>query len=298
MQCNKCRREAILFQEYSGQHLCKYHVAADVEAKAKYEIRQHRWMVSGDHIAVALSGGKNSSALLYFLKKLTAERRDIRLLAITVDEGISGYSDPVRAVQIARALDIECITVSFQEAFGITADGIASKKSTGSSSLYCTVLRNFLLNRVGSENGVKKIALGETLDTEAVSVLKNILQGTPERLVGIEHPVRGKIPHIRPFISVPQKEVEMYADLHLHGCNLSHNPYKNDPYCGEVEAMLNDFSFRHPATKFALANLRKNLAGTCSSIADLIPFCEKCGEPGDTLCRRCRIISEVIADGA
>jgi uncharacterized protein (TIGR00269 family) len=298
MQCNKCRREAIQFQEYSGQHLCKYHVAADVEAKAKYEIRQHRWMVSGDHIAVALSGGKNSSALLYFLKKLTAERRDIRLSAITIDEGIAGYSDPSSAYQIAHALDIDCITVSFRETFGITADGIASKKGTGFSPLYCTVLRNFLLNRVGSENGVKKIALGETLDKEAVSVLKNILQGTPERLVGIEHPVRGKIPHIRPFISVPQKEVEMYADLHLHGCNLSHNPYKNDPYCGEVEAMLNDFSFRHPATKFALANLRKNLAGTCSSIADLIPFCEKCGEPGDTLCRRCRIISEVIADGA
>ena len=70
MQCNKCRRDAILFQEYSGQHLCKYHVEADVEAKAKYEIRRNRWMTPGDHIAVALSGGKNSSALLYFLKKL------------------------------------------------------------------------------------------------------------------------------------------------------------------------------------------------------------------------------------
>jgi hypothetical protein len=62
--------------------------------------------------------------------------------------------------------------------------------------------------------------------------------------------------------------------------------------------MLNDFTLRHPATKFALANLKKNLAGTCSSIADLIPFCEKCGEPGDTLCDGCRIINEVTADGA
>jgi uncharacterized protein (TIGR00269 family) len=254
-------------------------------------------MVTGDHIAIALTGGKNSSALLYFLKKLTADRRDISLSAITIDEGIAGYSDPSCAMQIARALDVECITVSFREAFGITTDGIASRKGTGFSPLYCTVLRNFLLNRIASENGVKKIALGETLDKEVVSVLKNILRGTPERLVGFERSVRGKIPHIRPFISVPQKEVEMYADLYLHGCNLSHNPYKNDPYCGEVEAMLNDFSIRHPATKFALANLKKNLAGTCSSIADLIPFCEKCGEPGDTLCSRCRIINEVTADG-
>jgi uncharacterized protein (TIGR00269 family) len=297
MQCNKCRRDAILFQEYSGQYLCKYHVEADVEAKAKYEIRRNHWMVPGDLMAVALSGGKNSSALLHFLKKLTADRRDIRLLAITIDEGIAGYSDPLRVVQIARALDIECLTVSFQETFGITADGIASKKGTGFSPTYCTVLRNFLLNRIASENGVKKIALGETLDNEAVAVLKNILRGTPERLVGFGRPDRREIPHIRPFISIPQKEVELYAEFHLHGFNLSHNPYKQDPFSRDVETMLNDFSFCHPATKFALANLKKNLAVTCSSIADLVPFCAKCGEPGDTLCSKCRIINEVTADG-
>jgi uncharacterized protein (TIGR00269 family) len=297
MQCNKCRRETILFQEYSGQHLCKYHVEADVEAKAKYEIRRNRWMVPGDHIAVALSGGQNSSALLYFLKKLTADRRDIRLSAITVDEGIAGYSDPLCAVQIARALDIECFTVSFREAFGITADSIASKKGGGFSPVYCSVLRNFLLNRIASENGVKKIALGETLDVGAVSVLKNILQGTPERLFGFEKTGWRKVSRIHPFISIPQKEVELYADLHLHGFNLSNIPYKIDPFYGDVETMLNDFTLRHPATKFALANLKKNLAGTCSSIAGLIPFCEKCGEPGDTLCQKCRIINEVTADG-
>jgi uncharacterized protein (TIGR00269 family) len=150
---------------------------------------------------------------------------------------------------------------------------------------------------MASENGVKKIALGETLDDGAVSVLKNILKGTPERLVGFEMPGLKKIPLIRPFISIPQKEVELYADLHLDGFNLTPNPYKNDPFCGDVKTMLNDFTIRHPATKFALANLKKNLAGTCSSITGLIPFCEKCGEPGDTLCQRCRIINEVTADG-
>jgi len=298
MQCNKCRRDAILFQEYSGQHLCKYHVEADVEAKAKYEIRRNRWMVTGDHIAVALSGGKNSSALLYFLKKLTADRRDIRLSAITIDEGIAAHSDPVCALQIARALDIECFTVSFEEAFGMTADGIASKKGTGFSPACCSVLRNFLLNRIASENGMQKIALGETLDDGAVSVLKKILQGAPERLVCFERAGWRKISRIHPFISIPQKEVELYADLHLHGFNLSHNPYKNDPFCGDVETMLNDFTLRHPGTKFALANLKKNLGRTCSSIAGLIPFCEKCGEPGETLCQGCRIINEVTADGA
>jgi len=296
MQCNKCRREAILFQEYSGQHLCKHHVEVEVDAKAKYEIRQNRWMVHDDHIAVALSGGKNSSALLYFFKKLTSERSDIRLSAITIDEGIDGYSDPGCAMRIARALDITCITESFLENFGITADGIALKKGSKFSRVYCGILRNFLLNRIAKEQCVTKLALGETLEAGAALVLKNILQGTPERIVGFEQSSPKKIPTIRPFISIPQKEVELYADLHLNGCNLSCFPYKNDPFHGDIKTLLDDFSLRHPATKFALVNLKKNLAGACSTTG-LIPLCEECGEPGDVICQNCRIINEVKAHG-
>jgi uncharacterized protein (TIGR00269 family) len=297
MKCYKCRREAILFQEYSGQHLCQQHLEADVEIKAKYEIRRNRWMISGDHIAVALSGGKNSSALLYFLKKLTLNRRDILLSAITLDEGIAGYRDPACAMRIARTLDIECIPVSFLEVFGITADEFARQKGAGPACTYCRVIKNSLLNRIAGEHGVTKLALGHTLDDGAVSVLKNILQGSTERLVGFERTGRGKIPRILPFISVPQKEVALYADLHFPECNQSCCPYKNDPLKRDVGKMLNDYTTRHPATKYALNNLRKNLNGVCGSLADLIPSCEQCGEPGDGECPRCRIMSEVTAGG-
>ncbi len=82
MQCSKCGRTAVVFQTYSGQHLCLHHFTADVEAKAKHEIRRNHSLKSGDHIAVGLSGDASSSALLYFLKKLTSNRRDIRISAI------------------------------------------------------------------------------------------------------------------------------------------------------------------------------------------------------------------------
>ena len=70
MLCSKCRRRAIIYQRYSGLHLCKAHFIADFEAKAKRAIRTHHWIIPDDRIAVALSGGKDSSALLFFLKKL------------------------------------------------------------------------------------------------------------------------------------------------------------------------------------------------------------------------------------
>ena len=102
MQCDKCRGTAVLFQEYSGKHLCRQHFVADVEAKAKHEIRRHRGIIPGDHIAVALSGDNCSTAVLCFLKKLTLNRRDIRISAITVDEGIAGYRNPENAIRIGK----------------------------------------------------------------------------------------------------------------------------------------------------------------------------------------------------
>ena len=68
MQCSKCRRDAVIFQRYSGLHLCEQHFNCDFEAKAKRAIgstadRVRRW------VAVR-SGGKDSSAVLFFLHRL------------------------------------------------------------------------------------------------------------------------------------------------------------------------------------------------------------------------------------
>ena len=40
MKCSKCGRDAILFQNYSGMHLCKTHFIADFEARAKKSNRK------------------------------------------------------------------------------------------------------------------------------------------------------------------------------------------------------------------------------------------------------------------
>ncbi len=122
-------------------------------------------------------------------------------------------------------------------------------------------------------------------------------RGIPEILVSSERAVRGKIPRIRPFISVPQKEVALYADLHVKGYNQSRCPYNNKPFEEDVQTMLNEFTIRHPATKYALLSLEKNLAGACVSLADSVPSCQQCGEPTDGICQICRIIDEVTAHG-
>lgn len=96
MQCSKCRNDGIIFQQYSGQTLCRDHFIADFEAKAKRAIRVHRWMQPHDHIVVALTGNSGDEALLFFFRKLTGNRRDIRI------SGIPVTGERARMVEAAR----------------------------------------------------------------------------------------------------------------------------------------------------------------------------------------------------
>ncbi|NYT06544.1 MAG: adenine nucleotide alpha hydrolase family protein, partial [Methanomicrobiales archaeon] len=279
MKCSKCNRDAIIFQRYSGRHLCRQHFVADVEGRAKKTIRKHRWIASGDHIAVALSGGKDSTALLYFLVTHFSERRDLTISAITIDEGISGYRNPGEVQRIAASMGVECRTASFLEEYETTLDAIVKRHGDRLSCSYCGVLRRSLINRIAREEGITKIALGFNLDDEAQSVLMNVLRGDADRLVRPRSLVEGLIPRIRPFQVIPEREVALYARLHVpialeQGCPYSHNALRAD-----VRRMLNDYSYRHPATRYALLNLGEELPLRAREEGITGTICPECGEP-------------------
>ncbi|MDV2481459.1 TIGR00269 family protein [Methanoculleus sp. Wushi-C6] len=293
MECSKCRRDAVIYQRYSGLHLCEQHFNRDFEAKAKRAIRDHRWIVSGDTVAVALSGGKDSSAVLYFLHNLLHERRDVRLMAITVDEGIDSYRDPEQARSIADSIGVPWVTASFRDEYGITLDEIVGRKGTNLSCSYCGVLRRALMNRLARENGVTKFAYGFNLDDEAQSVLMNVLRGDPERLTRPVREVEGMVPRIKPFMYIPEREVALYAFLHVEGFDLAGCPYAGDALRGDVRGLLNDYTWRHPATKNALVNLGEALREPERVTGEGLRVCERCGEPCGRVCRTCQVLDEM-----
>jgi uncharacterized protein (TIGR00269 family) len=294
MRCDKCKRDAIIFQKYSGLHLCNQHFIQDLESKAKRAIRTHQWMKRGDHIAVAISGHVSSAALLFFLKKLTEKRRDITILAITIDEGIPGYSNPTEANQIASSLGITCIRTDFNNAYGITMDEIVQMKGNANSYSYCKILRQSLLHRTAQKHGITKIALGVNLDDEAQLVLTSILNGYPETMAYSNQIVNCVVPFIRPFMYIPEHEVILYARLNIkHNFESGHFPYITNTKQEYVKKVLNEFNFRHPSTSYSLLNLGERLSRICKAMKDQINTCKKCGEPCGETCLYCRILEEV-----
>ncbi|QSZ68421.1 TIGR00269 family protein [Methanofollis aquaemaris] len=293
MQCSKCRKEAVIWQRYSGLHLCRDHFIADVEAKAKREIRKRRWVRSGDTIAVALSGGKDSGALLHFLARTFGERRDVTLLALTVDEGIAGYRDPTVAREIAENHGVPWHCVSFTEMLGTTTDRIVEQKGDTLSCTYCGVLRRHCLNAAARDLGATRLAVGMNLDDEAQSILMNVLRGDAARLLGKQTPMAGVVPRIKPFAMVPEREVALYAHLTLAHFEEGACPYSRTALRGDVRNLLNDYALRHPAARFALKNLGEELSGVCGTTGESLKVCEVCGEPyAGERCRSCQVLRE------
>jgi len=81
MKCIRCGRAAVIYQRYSGRHLCAEHLIADIESRAKRVIRQNQWLVRGDRIG-GVSGLPGSAPLGMFLDHLVAERHDISIVRI------------------------------------------------------------------------------------------------------------------------------------------------------------------------------------------------------------------------
>ena len=91
--CSQCKEPSILFQEYSGQHLCGKHLALSIRKRVAKEIRlQINLPKDARHadgtnfkIFVAISGGKDSAVLLSMLVDIIGQRRDVEIISGCID---------------------------------------------------------------------------------------------------------------------------------------------------------------------------------------------------------------------
>lgn len=293
MKCRKCNQEAIIYQKYSNTHLCREHFIMDVERKVKRDIRKFRMVGMGETIATGLSGGKDSMVLLYILHKIFHKRHDLKLHAITIDEGIKGYREHTvpNAENLAGELDVPLSIFSFKEEFGITLDELTKKKENASCTL-CGVLRKNILNKAARELGADKLAIGHNLDDEAQTIMMNYLRGDVDRMgrmSGVPQP--GLVLRIKPLRSIPEKEVALYAFVNNLPVSVDECPYAGEALRNEIRRMVNDFEVKHPGTKYSLLGGAEKISEALKPKEMQVVKCRVCGEPGsEIMCKTCRLL--------
>ena len=123
--CSRCDRDSIIHQPYSGLHLCGTHLVESVRKRIGKSLRKQLILPKNSikslgrpfRVLVAISGGKDSAILLYFMHSILGMRRDVELIAGVVDEGIDGYRSPSidSAEKLCTMLDVQFERISYPD---------------------------------------------------------------------------------------------------------------------------------------------------------------------------------------
>jgi tRNA 2-thiocytidine biosynthesis protein TtcA len=162
----------------------KHHTAKDLLHEVGRAIADFDLISEGDRILVAMSGGKDSYALLLLLETMR-RRAPVRfeLIAVHLDQGQPGH-DP-------KPLSDWLVTNRFQHRI-VREDTYSIVKQTvregQTPCSMCARLRRAVLYRLASELGCTKIALGHHRDDALETLLLNLFFGgklaaMPARLV-------------------------------------------------------------------------------------------------------------------
>ena len=306
--CSACKsKEAFFYRQYSGERLCKKCFTESIEAKVRSTITRYHMLKFDDHLAVAVSGGKDSLSILHILAKLKKSRPKTHLTAVTVDEGIKGYRD--EALEIAASncqkLEIPHHIVSFKELYGFTLDEMIFRaREKGQTELtacaYCGVLRRKAINAGARQVKATKVATGHTLDDEVQTVLMNIFHGDIARLAK-EKPVTSEVhplfvQKIKPFCEIPEKESALYAYVKKIQFQDTPCPYASEALRNDIRGMLNRMEEKHAGTKFTVSKAIERLRPALEETAQKEDFktCAECGEPSALdLCKACELLRHV-----
>ncbi|MFB0551555.1 MAG: TIGR00269 family protein [Nitrososphaeria archaeon] len=296
--CSLCHRsEAIHMRKYSGERLCRRCFIKTFERRVAKTISEYDMFHYDDRIVVAVSGGKDSLSLMDLLARIESLHPYSELIAVTVDEGISGYRD--EAVEIARVQarnrGVEHVVVSFKDQFGYMLDEmVAVLKGRGSETYPCTicgVLRRRSLSQAAREAGADVVATAHTLDDVVQTYILNIMRGD------LAKPWAGRvknqlIPRVTPFRLTPEKEAALYAYLRgmylqTHACKYASTSSRN-----LIRFFLNDFEAKYPGSLFtALRSLERMPLRDKTAVS---MKCRICGELSSReMCRACEILGTV-----
>ena len=289
MKCSRCRKEAII---NVLMPLCRNHFIENFEKKVKRTIKKYGLIDKNDKIAVAASGGKDSTTALYLMRKFFPRSK---VEAIAIDEGIPGYREYTLSDlrKFCRKQKIKLNIYSYEKEFGNSLEGLI-RKNSGNPCRICGVLRRYLLNR--KSKGFTKLVTGHNLDDESQSVIMNIFKShikLMERLGPKTGVIKDDsfVPKVKPLYFCHQKEVAAYALLNKFSVRFAECPHAEDSYRSKIRDLLNGFELEYRGTKNSIiSSFLKIKERLKSQPFDKVEYCVKCGEVAEQgVCAACLI---------
>lgn len=183
-------------------------------------IADYQLLAPGDHLMVAVSGGKDSYTLLDLLEQLRARAPiDFRLTAVHLDQVQPGYDGSALRHWLARSgVPFEILQ---EDTYSTVVDVTPPGKAFCAA---CSRLRRGVLYTNAERLGCNKIALGHHRDDALETLLLNLfytgkLQAMPAKYTTDDH----RFEVIRPLIECAEADIiehANWANYPILPCNL------------------------------------------------------------------------------
>ncbi len=299
--CSRCGKGAFYLQPYSGNSFCRRCYTQALEKRVRDHINKRRLLRPNDRIAVAVSGGKDSVSLLHILVQIEEEFPKSELVAISIDEGIEGYRSEALEVAAKNAaeLGVEHHILSFESIYGHSLEEIAQiapKRGKLSICAYCGILRRKALNVLAKKVDASVIVTAHNLDDEAQSILMSVLRGGVNLIVQKQSEVDSFVRLAKPFSSIPEREIVLYAYLKGICYQSIPCPYAGTSLRNDTRVFLDIMEEKHPGMKFNVQATFRHLQLMSGSkrMRGGIQVCKSCGESSfSVLCRSCQVLQDL-----
>jgi uncharacterized protein (TIGR00269 family) len=275
---------------------------ASFENQVQKVIKQYNLLTKDDKIIVACSGGKDSTTVLYLLKKIGYDVK-----GLFVDLKIKSYSNQnlENIKSFCKKHKIKLHVTTFEKEFGYSLCKIKSvlgyKYKLKSCSI-CGVLRRYVLNKKTRELGATKIVTGHNIDDEAQTILMNILKGDIKLSLNFG-PRTGLlddkkfVPRIKPLYFCEESGIRRYSQLMGFPVIYERCPCGYGSFRSDLRKFLNSLESEYPGIKkkIVLSFMKKlpSIRSKYGKKSELI-YCQICGEPSrNNICSACEMIRKM-----
>jgi uncharacterized protein (TIGR00269 family) len=253
MKCDRCQKIAVFSRKYSGENLCSDCFSNTILRKTAKTISKYNMIQNGELVCVAVSGGKDSLALLHVLSKM-AKNHNFRIHAITIDEGIPGYRDEALDIvnDFCIKIGVEHSVYPYKELFGLTLDESLKQNETDrlSSCSICGTFRRRAMDYAAKQIGANVVATGHNLDDTLQTFIINTLSGDINK-IGWMNPdtSENSLRKIKPFCEIYESEIVFYAFTNNLPFQTEPCPHMDEGIRTEIREFLNKLENNHIGIK-------------------------------------------------
>ncbi|MGY3777196.1 tRNA 2-thiocytidine biosynthesis TtcA family protein [Isobaculum melis] len=206
-------------------------------------ILNHQMIEPGDKVAIGMSGGKDSSTLLYFLDTISKQKRlgfEFEIVPISLDMAMGMDLTPMEAFVASLGYQLEVVPTQIAK---VVFD-IREEKNPCS---LCANLRRGILYTHAAKLGCNKVALGHHVDDAIETYLMNfLLHGKLASFEPMSYLDKTKVSIIRPMLYLEETDIIHFVER--EAIPVIHNPCPVDKKTKreEMKKLVTQLSLQYP----------------------------------------------------